>query len=64
MPELLINMTYSGIANEETNRFVTGFSLLLERGKTQGGPVKYVTKLFDQFLSDTASQLVDAPFCK
>jgi len=57
-------MTYSSIANKETNRFVSGFSLLLERGKTQGGPVKYVTKLFDQFLSDTASQLVDAPFCK
>lgn len=62
LPEVLID---SSVASQVTNRFVTGFSSLPDREKTQGGLVKYVTKLFAQFLSDTASQLMtDALFCK
>lgn len=62
LPEVLID---SSVASQVTNRFVTGFSSLPDREETQGGLVKYVTKLFAQFLSDTASQLTtDALFCK
>lgn len=55
LPELFIDMGYSSVAYQEANRFVSGFSSLFERGKTQGGPVNYVTKLFAQFLSDNAA---------
>lgn len=55
LPVLFIDMAYSSVAYQVTDRFVTGFSSLFERGKTQGGPVKYVTKLFAQFLSDNAA---------
>lgn len=64
MPELLIIMAYRSAANQVINRFVTGFSFLPERGKAQGSLAKHVTKLFDQFLCGTASQLMDALFCK
>lgn len=64
LPELLIIMAYRSVANPATNRFVTGFSFLPERGQAQGSLAKHVTKLFDQFLCGTASQLMDALFCK
>lgn len=65
LPEVLIDTACRSVASQVTNRFVTGFSSLPDREKTQGGLVKYVTKLFAQFLSDTASQLMmDALFCK